>query len=63
MPRKPMNGVRLHVIVTSPQHQALAHITNRTGLPMSEVLRRAIDRYLHSEDVRSGAAEARKSGS
>lgn len=59
MPRKSMNGVRLHVIVTKPQHTALSALTDRTGLPMSEVLRRAIDRYLN-EAVRGDRAQARK---
>lgn len=49
MPRKSMDGVRLHLIVTKPQKKALDALTERTGLPMSEVLRRAIDRYLHEQ--------------
>jgi len=46
MPRKSMNGVRLHLIVTLPQDRELEKIVKKTGLPKSEVLRRAIDFYL-----------------
>ncbi len=46
MPRKRMNGTRLHLIVTSPQYAALTKESEMTGLPMSEILRRAIDDYL-----------------
>ncbi len=46
MPRRSMNGVRVHLIVTSPQHKALTKMSETTGLPMSELLRRAIDTYL-----------------
>lgn len=57
MGRKSMRGVRMHVIVTRPQHAALEALTKRTGLPMSEIFRRAIDRYLN-EAVRSNRDEA-----
>lgn len=62
MARKGMNGVRMHVIVTKPQHAALNALTDRTGLPMSEIFRRAIDRYLN-EAVRTNHNEAGTSGS
>ena len=61
MGRKSMKGVRMHVIVTQPQHAALEALTQRTGLPMSEIFRRAIDRYLN-EAVRSNSTETRASG-
>lgn len=46
MPRKAMNGVRLHLIVTNPQDRELEKLVKKTGLPKSEHLRRAIDFYL-----------------
>jgi len=46
MPRRSMNGVRVHLIVTKPQHTRLDALAQKTGLPMSELLRRAIDTYL-----------------
>jgi hypothetical protein len=42
-----MNGVRLHLIVTKPQHALLTGLSEKTGLPMSEIFRRALDKYLH----------------
>ena len=49
MPRKPMNGVRLHVIVTKPQDRELDKLVKKTGIPKSEVLRRAIDFYIGNQ--------------
>jgi hypothetical protein len=46
MPRRSMNGVRVHVIVTKPQHKRLVALSEGTGLPVSELLRRAIDSYV-----------------
>jgi hypothetical protein len=57
-----MNGVRLHLIVTKPQNAKLTRLSEKTGLPVSELLRRAIDSYLGAasgKDVRgsdSGSA-------
>lgn len=50
MPRRSMNGVRLHLIVTKPQHRKLIALSERTGLPISELLRRAIDSYVVKKD-------------
>ncbi len=46
MPRRKMDGVRIHLILTTPQHTRLQKMSERTGLPMSELLRRAVDTYL-----------------
>ena len=46
MARKSMNGVRLHLIVTKPQDRELEKLVKKTGLPKSEILRRAVDYYL-----------------
>lgn len=50
MPRRRMNGKRLHLIVTFPQFKALTKLSKRSGLPMSEILRRAIDSYIGKQD-------------
>lgn len=52
-----MNGVRLHLIVTTPQHIQLTKMSEKTGLPMSEILRRAIDAYIH-ESIRRKQKES-----
>lgn len=46
MPRKSMNGVRIHLILTKPQHRRMTALSNKTGLPISELMRRAVDTYL-----------------
>lgn len=46
MPRPSMNGERLHLIVTKPQHKALHKMSKATGLSVSELIRRAIDTYV-----------------
>jgi predicted DNA-binding protein len=46
MPRRSMDGVRIHLLVTKPQHKMLTKLSESTGLPMSELLRRAIDSYV-----------------
>lgn len=49
MPRAAMNGVRTHVILTIPQHKAIQKLSKTSGLPVSEILRRAVDTYLTKE--------------
>lgn len=46
MPRRSMNGVRIHLILTKPQHDKMQKLSETTGLPMSELMRRAVDTYL-----------------
>lgn len=46
MPRKSMNGVRMHLILTKPQHKRMTRLSEKTGLPISELMRRAVDTYL-----------------
>jgi len=56
MPRKRMDGIRIHLMLTKPQHRAISALREKTGLPFSEIMRRAVDRYLretlssHSSD-------------
>ncbi len=46
MPRKSMDGVRIHLILTKPQYKQMQKLSDKTGLPMSELMRRAVDTYL-----------------
>jgi hypothetical protein len=46
MPRQSMNGHRMHVILTGPQHKAMTRLSNKSGLTTSELMRRAVDAYL-----------------
>lgn len=55
MPRQRMNGKRLHLIVTYPQYKFLDKMVKRTGLPMSEILRRAIDSYIGEKRNEEGS--------
>lgn len=48
MARQSIEGVRLHVIIPKPQHEALQKHSDRTGLTVSEHMRRAVDFYLAS---------------
>lgn len=48
MPRRGMNGHRVHVILTGPQYRGMARLSRTTGLPASELMRRAVDNYLAS---------------
>ncbi len=46
MPRKAMDGVRIHLILTRPQHTRMQKLSKITGLSFSELMRRAVDTYL-----------------
>jgi predicted DNA-binding protein len=52
MPTKPVNVKQVNVYLTHEQHQRLQKLKERTGAPVSEIIRRAIDRYLKAEDKR-----------
>ena len=39
-------GERCHVVLTDRQRGVLEHISSRSGLPRSELIRRAIDQYI-----------------
>jgi predicted DNA-binding protein len=45
--RPSINGVRTHVILPKPQRQMLVALARKTGISVSEHLRRAIDHYLN----------------
>jgi len=46
MPSKPVNVKQVLVYLTHEQHARLQKLKEKTGAPMSESIRRAIDRYL-----------------
>ena len=46
MPRKPVNVKQVLVYLTPQQHDALLKLKEKLGVPVSESIRRAIDRYL-----------------
>lgn len=48
MPRRSLDGLRTHVIVTKPQDRELRKLARETGMTASEHIRRAIDFYLAS---------------
>lgn len=49
MSRQSMNGHRVHVILTDPQYKAMQRQAKKTGLPFSELMRRAVDAFIHTE--------------
>lgn len=54
MPRQSLDGVRIHVILTKPQHRTLDNVARRTGLNVSELVRRAVDHYLAATKAQKG---------
>lgn len=48
MPRRSLDGLRTHVILTKPQDRELRRLARETGMTTSEHIRRAIDFYLAS---------------
>jgi len=52
MPSKPVNVKQVLVYLTHEQHARLQKLKEKTGAPMSENIRRAIDRYLGSMERR-----------
>lgn len=52
MPSKPVNVKQVLVYLTPEQHAKLLRMKQRTGAPVSELIRRAVDRYLKAEAAR-----------
>jgi hypothetical protein len=50
MPRKSLNGVRVHLQFTKPQYANIQKLSKQSGLSISELMRRAIDVYLHQQE-------------
>jgi len=59
MARIPLEGARVHVIVTRRQEEFLRRHSRSTGMTVSEILRRAIDAYIVSVPVESAEKMAR----
>ncbi len=52
MSRKPVNVKQVLVYLTHDQHASLLKLKERLGVPVSESIRRAIDRYLKQIETR-----------
>lgn len=48
MPRTKLDAKRVHVMLATPQVRRLREVSRRTGMNISEHIRRAVDRYLES---------------
>lgn len=57
MPRPSIHGVRTHVILTQVQVARMNRLASRTGMTLSEHVRRAVDAYL--DLVEEGHKKAR----
>ena len=49
MAAQPVNVKQVNVYLTHAQHKKLLKLKEQTGAPVSELMRRAIDRYLRAE--------------
>jgi predicted transcriptional regulator len=47
MPRQSLNGKRIHVMLTEPQLDELQKHSKKTGLTVSDLIRRAVDGYIY----------------
>ena len=52
MPRKSMDGTRIHLMVTRQQYEKLQTLVEKTGLSVSELLRRALDNFTAAAGVK-----------
>jgi hypothetical protein len=52
MPSKPVNVKQVLVYLTHEQHATLLRLKEKLGTPVSEQIRRAIDRYLKQMESR-----------
>ena len=46
MPRKKLDNVRTHIMLTKKQHAELDELAEKEGYSMSELIRRAVDMFL-----------------
>lgn len=46
MPRKKLDNVRTHIMLTKKQHKELDELATREGYSISELIRRAVDMFL-----------------
>jgi hypothetical protein len=56
MSRQAMNGVRVHLLLTKPQYTKIQRYSKTSGLPISELMRRAVDGFLAAAEKQSGGA-------
>lgn len=52
MARPQIDGKRVHVILTMPQYKFLSVQARKTGLTMSDLIRRAVDTAIHIDSKR-----------
>jgi predicted DNA-binding protein len=50
MTAQPVNVKQVNVYLTHEQHAKLLKLKEKTGAPVSEIIRRAIDQYLKAGD-------------
>ncbi len=50
MAAQPVNVKQVNVYLTHAQHDLLLKLKEKTGAPVSEIIRRAIDQYLKGSD-------------
>lgn len=50
MAAQPVNVKQVNVYLTHDQHERLRKLKEKTGAPVSELIRRAIDAYLRTAD-------------
>lgn len=50
MSPKPVNVKQVNVYLTPAQHERLLKLKEKTGAPVSDMIRRAIDQYLETAD-------------
>jgi hypothetical protein len=52
MPTKPVNVKQVLVYLTHAQHARLQKLKTKSGVPVSESIRRAVERYLKTVERR-----------
>jgi len=57
MTAKPVNVMRVSVYLTYVQQEQLQKMKQRTGAPVSELIRRAIDQYVKAASTKRPAQE------
>jgi predicted DNA-binding protein len=50
MAAQPVNVKQVNVYLTHEQHERLQKLKEKTGAPVSELIRRAVDQYLKTAD-------------
>jgi predicted DNA-binding protein len=52
MSPKPVNVKQVNVYLTHAQHKRLLKLKEKTGAPVSEIIRRAIEQYLATAETK-----------